>query len=110
MRGGRASLRPAFPVRVDGTSRQERLDYRGRRLRVEGEVELVLLGNVEPQDGMEHVEGPPNIHEIFGLGPFAREAVHEPFEHSCEMKALLMRLAHRGQRIIPARVGLAHAS
>ena len=48
MRGGRASLRPPFPARVDRTSCQERLDCRGRRLRVEREVELVLLRNVEP--------------------------------------------------------------
>ena len=105
---GRARLTATAVPRACGSDllpRATDLDGCGRRLRVEGEVELVLLRNVEPQNGMEHVEGPPNIHEVFGIWPFARKAVHEPLEHPREVKDLLVRSAHRGQRIIPAQGG-----
>jgi len=82
-----------------------RLERRGRRLAVERDIELFFLGNVEPHDRMERIERPPQIHEIFAIGPFGGNVGDEPLEDLREVKDLLVCPAHRSQWVVAAQGG-----
>jgi hypothetical protein len=64
-------------------------------------VELLLLVEMEPQDGVEAIESPTQIPDVGRFRTTHREVGNLTLEQFDQVKDLAMGPAHHGQRIIP---------
>ena len=71
----------------------------------ERQVALVLLGEVEAEDGVEPVEDSAHLHEVVLVGTFGGQLIEEPTEATDLVADLDMAAAHR-----PGRVGAAEGA
>jgi len=55
-------------------------------LTIERQVELVLLGDVEAQQGVQRVERPSQVHEVLRPRPIARKVREQALEDAGQVK------------------------
>src|SRR5438128_3310600 len=68
--------------------------------RPEGEIRLLLLGEMEAEDRVEAVQHPPQVPDVLGAGPGLRQILDKAPEAADETVDLLMPPAHGSRGIL----------